>query len=219
MNYFAHALPYLDDPYFAAGTAVPDWLTVADRPLRLRRRHVEPHLADADPRLAALAGGIRQHFLDDARFHKTRAFTELSLDLAVTVRDSLADEEGFRPSFLGHLLVEVLLDATLVAEDPRQLARYYAMLDTIDPILIQRLVSRLAPRPTERLAWFVAAFRRERFLWDYLEDARLGVRLNQIMRRVGLPPLPEGFCELLPPMRRAVALRLDALLDGIPTGT
>ena len=31
MNYFAHALPFLDRPYFVAGTAVPDWLTVADR--------------------------------------------------------------------------------------------------------------------------------------------------------------------------------------------
>ncbi len=219
MNYFAHALPFLDNPYFAAGTAVPDWLTVADRPLRLRRRHVEPYLADTDPYLASFAGGIHQHFLDDARFHKTRAFAELSLDLAVVVRDRLGDAQGFRPSFLGHLLVEVLLDAALVAEDPGQLARYYAVLDAIDPAFVQLLVSRLAPRPTGRLAWFVAAFRREPFLWDYLEDARLGVRLNQIMRRVGLPPLPEGFCDLLPPMRRAVVLRLDALLDGIPTGT
>ena len=32
MNYFAHALPFLDDPYLAAGTGVPDWLSVVRLP-------------------------------------------------------------------------------------------------------------------------------------------------------------------------------------------
>lgn len=27
MNYFAHAYRFLDDPHFATGTGVPDWLT------------------------------------------------------------------------------------------------------------------------------------------------------------------------------------------------
>ena len=44
MNYFAHALPFLDDdPYFVAGTGVPDWLSVADRDVRVRLKH--SHLA------------------------------------------------------------------------------------------------------------------------------------------------------------------------------
>ena len=28
MNYFAHAIRFLDDPYFLSGTALPDWLSV-----------------------------------------------------------------------------------------------------------------------------------------------------------------------------------------------
>ena len=58
MNYFAHALPFLDRPYFLAGTAVPDWLTVADRKVRLRSKHVEVFLDDADPCVAAVASGV-----------------------------------------------------------------------------------------------------------------------------------------------------------------
>ena len=52
MNYFAHALPFLDQPYFVAGTAVPDWLSVVDRQVRVRRRHAEPlaNAADATAR-------------------------------------------------------------------------------------------------------------------------------------------------------------------------
>jgi hypothetical protein len=57
MNYLAHALPFLDDPYFVAGTAVPDWLMVADRRVRMRPRYVEPWTRDADPLVAAVARG------------------------------------------------------------------------------------------------------------------------------------------------------------------
>ena len=60
MNYFAHALPFLaaasaaqadtmlPAAYFMAGTASPIGSVVADRPLRVRSKHVEPFLADAD---------------------------------------------------------------------------------------------------------------------------------------------------------------------------
>jgi hypothetical protein len=43
------------------------------------------------------------------------------------------------------------------------------------------------------------------------------VRLNQIMRRLGFPPLPESFVEVLPAARRLTALRSEELLEGIPT--
>ena len=58
MNYFAHALPFLDRPHFLAGTAVPDWMMVADRPLRLRAQHAEACLNDSDPCTAEVAAGV-----------------------------------------------------------------------------------------------------------------------------------------------------------------
>ena len=74
----------------------------------------------------------------------------------------------------------------------------------------------MAARPTERLAFFIELFRRERVLWDYLEDGKLMVRLNQVMRRVGLDVLPDTFAALLPAARKLVAQRKNALLEGIP---
>jgi hypothetical protein len=217
MNYFAHACPFLDDPYFAAGTGVPDWLTVADRPARVRREAAVALARDADPRVAAVARGVVQHLSDDARFHETLAFAELSLRLTGLARDVLDGETGFRPSFLGHLLVEVLLDASLVARSPERLHAYYRTLDAVDASVVEQAVNRMAPRPTTRLAWMIRAFCRERILWDYLEDGRLGARLNQVMRRVGFGPLPERFREALAEARPLVDLRKAELLDGIPT--
>jgi hypothetical protein len=62
------------------------------------------------------------------------------------------------------------------------------------------------------MATFVGMFSRERFLFDYQDDAKLLFRLNQVMRRVGLPVLPAGFAELLADLRPRVRERRFELL-------
>jgi len=215
MNYFAHAIHFLDDPYFVAGTAVPDWLTVADRRVRLRRRHLAVAMDAPDPLLNAVARGIGQHLDDDTRFHESRAFVESSMAISAAVRDFLQEPSGMQPAFLGHLLVEVLLDATLIAANPERLDKYYQLLDQVDPAQVEAKVNILAPEPTRRLAGMIAAFCRERILWDYLDNATLLRRLNQVMRRVGLVELPAEFVELLPGLRGQVD-RCAAALLGRP---
>ena len=118
MNYFAHARRFLDDPYMVAGTAVPDWLNVVDRRVRTRSKSAAPLVHDADPYLAAVARGVVQHHHDDAWFHQTAIFTRLNLHFTVEIRDRLEHEAGLRPSFLGHILVELLLDAELIHDEP-----------------------------------------------------------------------------------------------------
>jgi hypothetical protein len=216
VNYFAHAIAFLDDPYFAAGTGVPDWLSVVDRAVRVRLERAGRFVDDRCGVTRSVARGIVQHIRDDARFHESRAFAELTYGLSALVRDVLGGESGMRPSFLGHLLVEVLLDACLIAEDPGRLGEYYRVIDSVDPGRVEGAVNRMAPRPTRRLAPMIRRFCRERILSDYGEDAKLRVRLDQVMRRVKLAPLPGELLDVLPEARRAVALRREELLDGIP---
>ncbi|HWA97038.1 MAG TPA: hypothetical protein VG713_01035 [Pirellulales bacterium] len=212
MNYFAHGRHWLDDPYFLAGTAVPDWLSVSDRGVRVRARAALAWVDDADARLASLARGIVQHHRDDAWFHETAAFAELQWRFAAMIRESMEPDDSLRPSFLGHVLVEVLLDAALIAENPAQLDAYYAAVEQLDAATVHALVNRLAPRPCDRLAWFVEAFSRERFLFDYADDAKLWWRMNQVMRRVRLPELGKGFLTMLPAARELVTRNRAQLL-------
>ncbi|MHB1037365.1 MAG: hypothetical protein ACYC35_13760 [Pirellulales bacterium] len=212
MNYFAHGFRFVDDPYFLAGTALPDWLNVADRRVRLRARHAREFVNDEDPRVAALARGIVRHHRDDAWFHETRAFAELSWHLTVETRNVLDADDGFRPSFLGHILVEILLDAALITANPARLSDYERAIGSVDGRLVQEAVNRMSPRKTDRLAILIARFSAERFLWDYPADGKLTQRLNQVMRRVGLPPLPETFRRVLPDARRQVRGRQAELL-------
>lgn len=212
MNYFAHGRRFLHDPYFLAGTALPDWLNVVDRRLRVRSKQAAQFITAEDDTVARLAAGVVQHHADDAWFHVTPAFAELSLDFARRVRESLPADDGFRPHFLGHILVEILLDAELITQNPSGLEAYYAAMDSLDGERVASAVNTIAPRSAENLATFVGMFSRERFLFDYLDDGKLLFRLNQVMRRVGLPVLPNGFADVLSELRPRVCERQFDLL-------
>ena len=213
MNYFTHGRLFADNPNFLAGTAVPDWLNVVARRVKVRSKHARRFVDDADPRVAALARGIEQHHADDGWFHETRAFAELSWHFTALIRDRLPADDGLRPSFLGHILVEILLDACLIEQSPQQLDAYYRALASVDGPWLETAVGQMATGHPTSLGDFVPLFIRERFLWDYLDDGKLCYRLNQVMRRVGLATLPETFRELLPEMRQMVQHRQDDLLS------
>ena len=161
----------------------------------------------------SVARGIVQHHRDDAWFHATRAFAELSLALTVSVREHLAGDPGFRPSFLGHILVEVFLDAAIIEADPDRLERYYAALESLDPDPVSEIIQRMTTGPVPGLAAVIPRFCRERFLYDYLDDAKLLARLNRVMERVKLPILPASFVALLPTARQLVSARRDELMS------
>ena len=161
-----------------------------ERQVGSRSRQARLHVESPDPCVARVAAGIVRHCGDDAWFHETRAFAELSLELCQMLRRRLPADDGFRPHFLGHILVELLLDAALIAENPARLDAYYAAFDAIDPEVVQDAVNQMSPRPTYNLGAFIRLFSRERFLSDYADDGKLLFRTNQVMRRVGLPLLP-----------------------------
>ncbi len=216
MNYFAHGRDHLHRPYFLAGTAIPDLLSVVDRRMRVRRRHAQTFLDQPDVLCAEVAAGILQHLDDDLWFHQTLAFAELSLQFTRDLRAVLPEDDSYRPSFLGHILVEILLDAVLIEQQPERLDAYYAAFETIDPRVLSDAVNRMASRRSDTLAAFIPRFLSERFLYDYPDDAKLLGRLNHVMRRVKLTPLPSSILEFLPPARSEVRARRDELLSPDP---
>lgn len=211
MNYFAHALPCLHNPYLLAGVAVPDLLGVVDRRVRVRSRDASLLTADPDPQVASVARGIVRHHRDDAWFHGTEAFTATSLRFAVELRQRLPGDAGFRPSFLGHILVELLLDDFLIRRDPQRLDQFYDALGQVDPHLVQHVVNRISRRSTDALWAVIPRFIAEAFLYDYRDDSLLLRRLNQVMRRVKLAPLPRCLLDWFPEARATVGRLIDDL--------
>jgi hypothetical protein len=212
MNYLAHALDCLDDPYQVAGRAVPDWLCLTRPRLRCRARHARPHIQSPCRVTRAVARGVARHHADDGWFHHTAAFGELSLELARRIRRATGDCDGMRPSFVGHILLEMLLDAAIADGQPQLVDRYYAALGAVDPRRVARTVSLLTDGDAVQLEHIVTRFVETEFLYDYAHDELLLYRLNQVMRRVGLPELAPAFVDLLPAARSLVGAGRAALL-------
>jgi hypothetical protein len=206
LNYLAHGYRFLDRPRFVAGTALPDWLGAADRRSRLRGAAVEGVAGE-------LAAGVRQHLADDTWFHATAAFQRSEGELTELVRGANRDEPRQRAWFFGHVLVEMLLDAWLMEEDPRRLDDYYEALAQVG---IDSLVAEATPwltRPPERLHRFVGIFLSSRFLEGYRTDEGVLERMNGVARRVGLPSLSADTLSVLPEARRIVYGRATDLLS------
>lgn len=209
MNFFAHALPWLDDPWFVAGTCLPDWMSVINRRVRLRSKKVLPRVDDQDPRTARVAQGIVQHHADDEWFHETPEFAQLNLQFSVELREEVKLDDSLRTRFVGHILIEMLLDDWLSKIYPGKLKEYYLQLERLCDRELERIVVDLAGLSAEStgqlpVEQFLPRFRQERFLFDYSDDPRLLYRLNQVMRRVRLPALPPAILDWLPGARQEV---------------
>lgn len=216
MNYFTHAAPFLADdsfdPYFIAGTSTPDWLSAADRSTRVRTPGAERVAGLEDAISAAVARGAAQHLFDDGWFHATPGFALVTADAAGYFRELPGLNDGFRCGFLGHVAMELLLDAELIARYPERLDRYHRAIQAVDARRVENAVNQMSARATERLAPFIEMFRSERVLNDYSDDARLLFRLNQVQRRVKLPALPDEAKAALARTRVRVRDGLDELL-------
>lgn len=217
MNYFTHALPFLlDDPHFMAGTAVPDWMSVADRQVRVRERLAEPVAEgiETDDVTRAVARGALQHLHDDGWFHRTRGFHEVTGSVTQSFRAVAGTDDPMRCSFLGHVVTELLLDSALIELYPQGLDRYYTQLKLVDPLVIQSAVNQIARGETDRLAQFLPLFLKERFLYDYGEDSRMLYRLNGVLHRVKLPRLTEEFLPVICTARELVRSQVNELLPA-----
>ena len=204
MNYLAHAINYLDRPLFMSGTGVPDMLSVVDRKVRVRSRNLTPLIDSQDSEVVEIATGILQHLHDDQWFHATKIFNQLNLEFALALRDADPEDTSLRPRFLGHIVIELLLDARLAELHPGVLDRYYEILVRVDAEQIQQVINLASTCQTDQFVRFFEAFCRERFLYDYLDDDRLAYRLNQVMKRVGLPTFGDSVTELFASMRQRV---------------
>ncbi len=213
MNYFAHGIRFLDRPWFLAGTALPDWLSVIDRRVRLRAKRVGPFADGSGSAEAELAAGVLQHLDDDHWFHKTRAFAEATALLTRSFREFLGPGDGFRCGFLAHIACELALDSILIERFPARLDGYYAVLETLDARRLTVAVSALAGQTVDVEPW-LPRFCQVQFLRDYAHPERLAFRLNQVLSRVKLDPLPPGIEGPLCEGRAVVAQFADELLPS-----
>ena len=213
MNYLAHGYRFTEDPLFLAGTAVPDWLRVAAPRIRVRPGRAAASIVQREDE-SCLCRGIMQHHADDDAFHAGIVFQQLCEDLAQRFRRMMPDPHDHRPGLLGHIIIEMLLDNELARRDPGMLPRYYQSLKSVDPVWVQAVVNSIVRRPVDRLAEFIELFREIKFLYDYAENDRLIMRLNQVLSRARLKALDSTVFPVLNHARHLLEQGSDALMQS-----
>jgi len=216
MNCFSHAISHLHDPYFAVGCCLPDWLSACDRKCRAREKFAIKFIDHQDSIIATTARGVVQHHRDDDWFHRSPIFNKLILDFAVELRAVFGNERSMRPSLVGHIAVELFLDAYLHAEYPGRLEEYYSLVDSVDAVQIQSAINLFATRPTDKLVEEIARFRKARYLFDYATDSGVAYRINRVLQRVKLDQLDDRFVDWMPNARDRVNENAKELLSQIP---
>ena len=221
MNYLSHGYRFLSDPQFLAGTALPDWLSVVNRRVRVTSKRTraaqENPPGEADANFQRICEGIQQHHHDDDRFHRCELFMQLEGRLATEFRKNMPDPYDHRPGFLGHIVVELLLDAWLAEQNTTLLDDYYAACDVIPEDSVQSAVNLIASQSTDRLAYFIGRFREAKFLYDYMTDESLLMRVNGVLRRVGLEVLDPINTRALGFGRELLTEHAAALLQYVET--
>lgn len=216
MNYFAHSFRFLDNPYVLAGTSLPDWLSVVNRRARLRRATLIQYVDSQDERLQQLVTGAIQHLDDDLRFHNAPVFSDVLVQVLRLIQP-VVNGRGIPLTFLAHLMIEVIFDAALLDRFPSGADDYYAALSRIDPSWVEMATEMITGQHVENLSSFIRLFCREGILHDYKDDQATFRRINQVMARLKLPPLPSSFLQVLPRIRSLVGARENELyraLDG-----
>src|SRR5262249_45722938 len=130
--------------------------------------------------------------------------------LAVRFR-AVLDGERRRPSFLAHVALEMLLDAALIDRCPGRLDGYYESLSRVCPKRGRGAAAQLAGTMVADLPGLIGGFVGLRFLEDYRTNDGLYSRLNQVVRRVKLSPLPAVAIGVLEEGRELVERRLHDL--------
>ncbi len=126
---------------------------MVDRRVRVRRSNAIQYLAQASdcPASRALVSGIVKHLDDDVWFHANSAFLKLSHEIAKLFADCPDDPGGHRAGLIGHLSVELLLDACIEESNPGTMERYYQVMNEVCKRTTQATINQLANRPTENL--------------------------------------------------------------------
>lgn len=189
-------------------------MSVIDRKNRARRQYAEPVTIHQDPRIAAFAKGCVRHHADDRWFHQSACFVTLSTEFAVELRAYLESGLGHQAGFVGHIAVELLLDAVIIERQPGLADEYYAVLASLDVDTVQLAANQICRQPVTLLVELLPRFIDARFIVNYSDDVLLWRSLNGVMKRIGLPKLPDEIVPWLSAARRRVRDSADQLLKS-----
>lgn len=183
MNFLSHF--YLDrqstDSLFVSGTCTPDLMSIFNRTMRVKHHSQVIPLGSE-----TFYQGVLRHYAADKAFHSCDFFLEESHNIALFLRKSFPSEQVHRTFFVGHVLVELLIDKILIGQDERLVGDFYAHLEVVSPQTLSQTTQHFVTQPLLGYEAFLQRFIQNRYLFHYSKYEYIIFVLKQIVSRVGI---------------------------------
>lgn len=185
MNYLSHF--YFDtiseDSYYVMGIALPDLSKMANRTWNLHpHKHVEKF--EDNPILKSIHSGWERHVQVDGLFHNSNYFKENADFIRDKIKKIHNIHPKIRPFVLGHIGLELLLDAVLLRKGIIDLKKYYTHLKKVDPTIINNFLRLNGINPENRFEMVLSRFIEVQYLASYNNNENLSYGLKRISERI-----------------------------------
>lgn len=186
MNFLAHF--YFDGvasaPYYNLGLVLPDLMGMVKRGWKFKQSHLQNHLF---PVHKAIASGALAHLEMDDWFHNTNFFVKSRSLVKATLEKARVTYPPYRPGFLSHVLLELLVDRLIVMHYPEKASEFYNELANVDLEKLRSFFGSIDLPFDEHFPCFFTRFVNNQSAFRYAQDSALLEALNQISRRVSQP--------------------------------
>jgi len=183
MNFLSHFYVHSRDSHeFNFGLLFPDFLGIVNRNYKLRQFQ-----SDYDGLSKEFEQGIQYHLRADHYWHDCDFFLEKS-ELIKTVLERFSfNEKPYRPFFMTHVGLEILLDRHIVLNDYEVCNHMYDSLEAVPTDFIRGLFK--DSTEAERMLQFFANFTAHRYVFSYANNEMFIYALNRLFSRVKHPNL------------------------------
>ncbi|MEI2673602.1 MAG: hypothetical protein V9F05_06105 [Chitinophagaceae bacterium] len=192
LSHFYHELP-VSDPNFAAGLILPDILSnYSYRTGEVVKLHPQKLVYTDNPELNSMTEGVKRHYFVDGHFHELTFFEQNTTAISALIKATGFSCFDKRLYAISHVLLEVVLDRTLLTSRPEVCKQLYDLIEIVDTSQISRLVANnTQAMDPDGIGNHFKVFRERKFLYDYAYDERLTGIINGINIRLGNPPMNE----------------------------
>lgn len=191
MNFISHYyfVRHSADPYLVLGMVLPDMVKNHRKSWNLRPKKQERQLLEREV-TASVYKGWELHVETDRLFHSSAFFKEQSSQIRKQIA-AIVTRLPFRPFFLAHVALELLLDSLLIIREEADAAHFYRLISRCDPAEVIRFLEiNHIDDALSFIPWF-NSFVKNRYLYSYSETENLVYALDRTGRRVWSEPFSE----------------------------
>lgn len=183
MNFISHYYCHGGTSHeFNFGLLFPDFLGILDRSYKLNQFLENYHGGNAE-----FISGIKHHQLADEMWHYGNYFNEKTKEIKKILKNYEMVDKPYRPFFMTHVMLEILLDRTIVIHEKQVAISLYESLEKVDSEFLDSLISQ--DELKARFSSFFESFTENRYTLSYANNEKFIYALNRLFARVKHPSI------------------------------